>query len=181
MLSWVIINLQGSPIFFYLQSPSGLDCLITYFVPLLCPCQDDWLLYVNNSHFYWAPVGSCVFLIFVFYFFSLIGNPQKKDMLLKQGSTGTLSILFVLFSGYAVSASLWPHGLQHTRLPCPSPSPGVCSNSCPLIGHAIRGRNAVWIQVLQTLAVLPFCLFWVQLLSCGDSFPCWFFHFVLWW
>ena len=25
-----------------------------------------------------------------------------------------------------------PHGLQHTRLPCPSPSPRVCSNSCPL-------------------------------------------------
>ena len=28
--------------------------------------------------------------------------------------------------------SLWPHGLQHTRLPCPSPTPGACSNSCPL-------------------------------------------------
>ena len=26
----------------------------------------------------------------------------------------------------------WPHGLQHTRLPCPSPSPRACSNSCPL-------------------------------------------------
>ena len=30
-----------------------------------------------------------------------------------------------------VSDSLWVHGLQHTRLPCPSPTPGVCSNSCP--------------------------------------------------
>ena len=28
--------------------------------------------------------------------------------------------------------SLWPHGLQHSRLPCPSLSLGVCSNSCPL-------------------------------------------------
>ena len=28
--------------------------------------------------------------------------------------------------------SLWLHGLQHARLPCPSPSPGACSNSCPL-------------------------------------------------
>ena len=28
--------------------------------------------------------------------------------------------------------TLQPHGLQHTRLPCPSPSSGVCSNSCPL-------------------------------------------------
>ena len=26
----------------------------------------------------------------------------------------------------------WPHGLQHARLPCPSPSPRACSNSCPL-------------------------------------------------
>ena len=26
--------------------------------------------------------------------------------------------------------SFWPHGLQHTRLPCPSPTPGACSNSC---------------------------------------------------
>ena len=31
-----------------------------------------------------------------------------------------------------VSSSLRPPGLQHTRLPCPSPSPGACSNSCPL-------------------------------------------------
>ena len=31
-----------------------------------------------------------------------------------------------------MSNSLWPHELQHTRLPCPSLSPWVCSNSCPL-------------------------------------------------
>ena len=30
-----------------------------------------------------------------------------------------------------MSDSLWPHGLQHARLPCPSPSPRACSNSCP--------------------------------------------------
>ena len=30
------------------------------------------------------------------------------------------------------NSHLWPHGLQHTRLPCPSLSSGVCSNSCPL-------------------------------------------------
>ena len=38
----------------------------------------------------------------------------------------------LLFSHLAKSDSLWPHGLQHARLSCPSPSPGVCSNSCPL-------------------------------------------------
>ena len=31
-----------------------------------------------------------------------------------------------------MSDSLQPHGLQHTSLPCPTPYPGVCSNSCPL-------------------------------------------------
>ena len=30
-----------------------------------------------------------------------------------------------------MSDSLWPHGLKHARLPCPSPIPGACSNSCP--------------------------------------------------
>ena len=30
-----------------------------------------------------------------------------------------------------MSDSLWPHGLQHARLPSPSPAPGACSNSCP--------------------------------------------------
>ena len=40
--------------------------------------------------------------------------------------------VFVLFSHSVVSDSLWPHGLQHARLPCPSPSLGACSNSCPL-------------------------------------------------
>ena len=38
----------------------------------------------------------------------------------------------VQFSHSVVSDSLWPHGLQHTKLPCPSPTPGACSNSCPL-------------------------------------------------
>ena len=33
---------------------------------------------------------------------------------------------------WVMSNSLWPHGLQHVRLACSSPSPGVCSNSCPL-------------------------------------------------
>ena len=38
----------------------------------------------------------------------------------------------VQFSHSVMSHSLWPHGLQHTRPPYPSPTPGVYSNSCPL-------------------------------------------------
>jgi len=40
-----------------------------------------------------------------------------------------LKNLLLLFSCSDVSDSLWPPGLQHARLPCASPSPGVCSNS----------------------------------------------------
>ena len=46
-----------------------------------------------------------------------------------------ISIIYthsVRFSCSVVSYSLRAHGLQHPRPPCPSPTPGVCSNSCPL-------------------------------------------------
>ena len=38
----------------------------------------------------------------------------------------------VQFSHSVTSSSLWAHGLQHTRLPCPSPTPRACSNSCSM-------------------------------------------------
>ena len=37
----------------------------------------------------------------------------------------------IQFSCSVMSDSLWPHALQHARLPCPSPTHGTCSNSCP--------------------------------------------------
>ena len=49
-----------------------------------------------------------------------------------QGSLPLILWWLLLFSRSVLSDSLWPHGLQHTKLPCPSPSPRVCSNSCPL-------------------------------------------------
>ena len=45
-----------------------------------------------------------------------------------------LTLSSVQFICSVVSDSLWPHGLQQSRLPCPSLSPGVCSNSC-LLSH----------------------------------------------
>ena len=50
-----------------------------------------------------------------------------------------------------MSNTLWSHGLQHTRLPCPSLAPGVCSNSSPLIDDAIQPSHP-----LSTLS--PFAL-----------------------
>ena len=44
--------------------------------------------------------------------------------------------------------TLWPHGLQHARLPCPSPSLGVCSNSCPLSQWGVLNfvKSFFWIH-----------------------------------
>ena len=43
-----------------------------------------------------------------------------------------ISIICLVFSCQVMSDSLQPHGLQHTRPTCPSPSPRVCPSSCPL-------------------------------------------------
>ena len=59
------------------------------------------------------------------------------------------------FSRTLVSDSLQPHGLQHARLPCPSPTPRACSNSCP---------SSWWYHPTISSSVLPFS-------SCLQSFP----------
>ena len=51
--------------------------------------------------------------------------------------------------------SLWPNGLQHVRPPCASPTPGACSNSCPL---------SRWCHPTISSSVVPFS-------SCLQSFP----------
>ena len=59
------------------------------------------------------------------------------------------------FSRSVVSDSLRPHELQHTRPPCPSPTPGVCANSHPL---------SWWCHSTISSSVIPFS-------SCFQSFP----------
>ena len=44
----------------------------------------------------------------------------------------------VQFSCSVMSNSFRPHGLQHARLPCPSPTPGTCLNSCPACRWSIQ-------------------------------------------
>ena len=53
----------------------------------------------------------------------------------------------VQFSHSVMSDSLWPHGLQHTRLPCPSPTLRACSNSRPL---------SQWCHPTISPSVIPF-------------------------
>ena len=61
----------------------------------------------------------------------------------------------VQFSRSVVSYSLWPQELQHTRPPCPSPTPGVYSNSCP---------SSPWCHLAISFSVVPFS-------SCPQSLP----------
>ena len=56
-------------------------------------------------------------------------------------------LLNLLLLFFCVSDSLQPHGLQDTRLLCPSLSPGVCSNSCPL---------SRWCHPTISSSVIPF-------------------------
>ena len=55
-------------------------------------------------------------------------NNNKTKTKQQQLKTTTKVLLF----SHSIVPTLRHHGLQHTRLPCPSLSPGVCSNSCPL-------------------------------------------------
>ena len=61
----------------------------------------------------------------------------------------------VQFSCSVMSNSLWPHGMQQARLPCPSPTPRVYSNSCP---------SSWWCHPTISSSVIPF-------FSCLPSFP----------
>ena len=62
----------------------------------------------------------------------------------------------VQFSGSVVSDSLRPHGLQHTRPPCPSPIPGLYSNPCPLSWwyHPTISSSVVPFSSLQSFPAL---------------------------
>ena len=65
------------------------------------------------------------------------------------------------FSHSVVSHSLRPHGLQHTRPPCPTPTPGVYSDSCPLS----QWRHPTILSIVE-----PFTSH-LQCFSASGSFP----------
>ena len=126
------------------------------------------LVFLNSDH---VIIGVRVsFQISVFVFIKCISSSRIT------GSYGILLLVFwvaailfsilaaaiynltnsvLLFSHSVLSDSLWPHGLQLARLPCPSLSPRVCSNSCAL---------SCWCHPTISSSVVPF-------FSCLKSFP----------
>ena len=84
-----------------------------------------------------------------------------KWQVMKEACTNWVCCLTIQFSCLVVSDSLQPHGLQHTRLPCPSSTPRVCSNPCP---------SSLWCHPTISSSVVPFssCL---QSSPASGSFP----------
>ena len=80
-----------------------------------------------------------------------LATPKLLAILLKDHSFFSS----VQFSHSVMSDSLWPHESQHARPPCPSPTPGVYSNSCP---------SSQWCHPAISSSVVPFS-------SCPQSLP----------
>ena len=89
------------------------------------------------------------------------GPPLLSDFLAAALLMDFTSFSTVQFSSAAQSyQTLQPHGLQHLRAPCPSPTPGVYSNSCPL---------SRWCHPTIPTSVVPFSR--LQSSPTSGSFP----------
>ena len=95
-------------------------------------------------HWVWGPLGSCV-----------SGRDHPGLVFGKDCVTLNYRETIVQFSCSVVSDSLQPHGPQHARPPCLSPTPGVYPNSCPL---------SRWCHPTISSSVVPFS-------SCLKFFP----------
>ena len=75
-----------------------------------------------------------IYFPFVSYAFCVSEKPSPNLCLWRVTAmfSSKVFIVFSQFSRSVMSDSLWLHGLKHVRPPCPSPTPGVYSNSCPL-------------------------------------------------
>ena len=88
-------------------------------------------------------------------------STEERDWGEKKSGEWIRKFFTFQFSCSVMSDSLWPHGPQLTRLPCPSPSPRVCLSSCPL--------NQWWHPTISSSVTSFFsCL---QSFSVSESFP----------
>ena len=115
------------------------------------PCratQDRWVMVESSDKMWVTGEGNGKLLQY-----ACLENPRtvwrgKKICQRKMSTLDQFSSVTV------VSNTLWPRGMQHTRLPCPSPTLGACSNS---------GSLSQWCHPTISSSVVPF--------SCLQSFP----------
>ena len=120
--------------------------------------QEDWpqfsiALTCSISYLYFLEGGECVitslfFQLPILHFFELFAKTNYQ-------------FSSVQFSRSVVYDSFWPHLSQHTRPPCPSPTPRVHSNSCP---------SSQWCHPAISSSVVPFSSC-PQSLPASESFP----------
>ena len=108
----------------------------------------DFILNVKGSHLRWLDliyinINIPAFVYLYDYYFLLL-----------------LSSLQLLLFSCSVVSDWGHHGLQHARLPCPSPSPGAWAESCPL---------SQWCHPAISSSVIPFSV--IPFSSCLQSFP----------
>ena len=98
------------------------DSKLHHFCRHVLNATSKWLCFQGSESWFRKKTLMLSWLSTMLYF-------QEKVIFSYLVSQGTCS---VQFSHSVMSDSLWPHGLQHTRPPCLSPTPRVYSNSCPL-------------------------------------------------
>ena len=113
----------------------------TIFIAIFGICWDKLLLLILM---YWLILAFCS-SIYIHFGVSLISSTKVK----------VIRILNQFSSVPQLCPTLWPHGLQHAKLPCPSPTPGAYSNSHP---------SSWWSHPPISSSVVPFS-------SCLQSFP----------
>ena len=115
-------------------------CIYSSFIFILIEWNLFILSIVNEQKFHSCFLILCILLVWIF----LMCTHKMIHISVQFSSVQSLSCVW-----------LWPHGLQHARPPCPSPTPEAYSNSCPL---------SQWCHPTISSSVIPFS-------SCLHSFP----------
>ena len=130
--------------------------------------QKYLLLFCDCTVFHWAHVSwsnpffnlSALRLLPLLLLMILHWFPLYRSLCLYLGKKQTAYFMLLLLSCSVVSDSLQPNGLQHTRPPCPSPTPQVYPKPCPL---------SQWCHPTISSSVVPFSS-WPQSFPASGSF-----------
>ena len=140
-------------------SINSLNLLFYFFISFLCcriPLRAILCLYFQYQSLLSYFLFLCHFIKSKFYYVTcLINTFQKLFLFFKMKHKSWSLTASVQFSRSVVSDSLQPREPQHARPPCPSPTPGVHPNPCPL---------SQWFHPTISFSVVPFS-------SCSQSFP----------
>ena len=111
------LSLQNKPNLFPLFYRFNIWYYMNFFMP---DFRELSRILVSNTIVYWLHPSHV----------PLLSRIPKRHF--HHDLSASFPVFHHLFVHSVTSNSLWAHGLQHSRLPCPSPSPRVCSNLCPL-------------------------------------------------